>query len=150
MKLKFFFGTILFFTCFNLCAQDILHDFDTSLKTAGDSDKHVLMVFSGSDWCKPCIRLKQEILLTNEFQNFSEGELVILEVDFPYKKKNRLSKEQQAHNDQLAEKYNPNGTFPKVVLLNPEGQILGVAPYRQHMKSKDFIANVDSIISKND
>ena len=48
------------------------------------------MIFSGSDWCKPCINLKQSILLTDEFAKFSGEEMVLLELDFPYKKKNKL------------------------------------------------------------
>ena len=49
----------------------------------------------------------------------------MLEADFPMKKKNKLPKEQQAHNDKLADKFNKGGSFPLVLILNSEGKLLG-------------------------
>lgn len=44
--------------------------------------------------------------------------------DFPRKKTNALSKEQTAENEKLAEKYNPNGQFPLIILLDENGKIV--------------------------
>ena len=46
-------------------------------------------------------------------------------------KKNQLSDSQIAHNGKLAEKYNPNGYFPYVVVLSPEGKVLGSLGYEK-------------------
>ena len=82
------------------------------------------MVFSGSDWCLPCIKLRKNILDSEEFKNFEKEKLVFLEVDFPKKKKNKLTNEQQKINNELAEKYNKEGIFPKILLLSKDGKIL--------------------------
>jgi thiamine biosynthesis lipoprotein len=81
-----------------------------------------LIVFSGSDWCLPCIRFDRAVLQEPGFIKFSENNLVIEKADFPQHKK--LAKEQVQHNERLAEKYNPEGYFPYVLLLDNMGNIL--------------------------
>ena len=97
---------------------------ETAKADAKENHKLVLLYFSGSDWCGPCIKLKQEVLETAEFQLFSKKHLNLVRADFPRMKKNQLSKEQTQYNEKLAEKYNPKGKFPLTVLINPEGKVL--------------------------
>ena len=89
-----------------------------------ENNKLVLLYFSGSDWCGPCIKLKQEVLETPDFQSFSKEHLNLVRADFPRMKKNQLSKEQTKYNEKLAEVYNPKGKFPLTVLINPDGKVL--------------------------
>lgn len=84
--------------------------------------KLTLLVFSGSDWCLPCIRFEREVLQAASFITFSKENLVIENADFPQHKK--LSKEQVRHNESLAERYNTQGYFPHVLLLNEHGKVL--------------------------
>ncbi|MCB0619170.1 MAG: thioredoxin family protein, partial [Saprospiraceae bacterium] len=46
----------------------------------------VLLVFSGSDWCGPCIRLQREVLTDPAFVQFAAEELLVVTADFPRKK----------------------------------------------------------------
>jgi thioredoxin-related protein len=85
---------------------------------AQEKDKDILMVFAGSDWCKPCMKFKKDILEDAEFESFASENLTILYLDFPARKKNKLPKEQTQYNENLAEKYNTSGSFPKVILFN--------------------------------
>ncbi len=97
---------------------------EVALADAKQNHKMVLLYFSGSDWCGPCIKLKQEVLETAEFQTFSNEHLNLVRADFPRMKKNQLSKEQTAYNEKLAEKYNPKGKFPLTVLINTDGKVI--------------------------
>jgi len=54
----------------------------------------------------------------------------LLRADFLKQKKNRLSDQQQAYNEQLAEKYNPNGFFPLVLVIDEKGEVLGQTGYK--------------------
>jgi len=73
----------------------------------------------------------------------------MLELDFPYRKKNQLPKEQKAHNEQLAEQYNQEGVFPKVVLLDAEKNIIGQLQYEKNMTAAQFIKQLEVLtISK--
>ncbi len=65
------------------------------------------------------------MLETNEFKAFSDSALVLVSLDFPRRKKNRLPIYQQAHNDSLAAIYNPNGYFPFMVVIDANGKIIG-------------------------
>ncbi|MEO0472307.1 MAG: thioredoxin family protein [Bacteroidota bacterium] len=99
-------------------------DFQTATQLAEQERKPIFMVFSGSDWCKPCIRLEKDLFSTPEFQSWATENLVLLKLDFPRRKMNQLSKEQKRHNSQIAMKYNPQGSFPLMVLLNPKGEVI--------------------------
>ena len=55
----------------------------------------------------------------------------MLQADFPRKKKNSLNIEQQEKNNALAEKYNKNGYFPFVVVLDKNGNVLGETSYKK-------------------
>lgn len=109
------------------------------------SSRPILMVFSGSDWCKPCILLRRKVFNSPEFQAYAETNLVLLELDFPAQKKNKLSKEQTTHNEALADKFNPKGAFPLVVVINHEEQILGHFAYTPGQEPKTYIHYINSI-----
>lgn len=100
------------------------NDFDTARQKAKEQHRLILLEFSGSDWCGPCIRFRKEIVESAEFMTFAEQHLVLLNADFPRLKKNQLSREQQKKNDKLADRYNPEGLFPMTVLLDEEGRKL--------------------------
>lgn len=116
--------TICMLMAITAYAQDAAANYftnaDEAMVYAEANDAKILMVFGGSDWCRPCIKLKKEILDQSDFQQKIEGELAILYLDFPAKKKNKLSKEQTNHNEALAEKYNLSGSFPKIILMNKD------------------------------
>jgi thioredoxin-related protein len=105
---------------------------------ADEEGKSILMVFAGSDWCKPCIQFKKEILESPEFEKFAEEELVILYLDFPAKKKNRLSDEQTAHNEALAARFNKDGSFPKALLMDADLNLKKDIKFSNQLPS-DFI-----------
>ena len=86
--------------------------------------RHILLNFSGSDWCGPCMRLHNEIFESEVFTKMADSQLVLVNADFPRKKKNQLSAQQQEINNSLADKYNSQGKFPYTVLLDADGKVL--------------------------
>jgi thioredoxin-related protein len=101
-----------------------LGDFNQATREATKSHKLILINFSGSDWCGPCIRERKEILEKEAFENYAAEHLVLVRADFPRQKKNQLSKEQTKLNEALADKYNPDGKFPYTLLVDEHGKIL--------------------------
>ena len=124
-------------------AQNWHYDFNEAKQIAQKENKQIVLVFSGSDWCTPCIKLEKEILSSDEFISYSNEHYVMLRADFPRKRKNRLSAEQQKKNDDLAETYNPNGIFPLVVVLDKNGKIIGETSYEK-ISPKQFIEKLNS------
>ena len=98
---------------------------------AEKNTQNIILVFSGSDWCGPCIKLDKEIWSTPKFQELSKGVFVMYRADFPRKGKNALAKDQQDQNSRLAEKYNQNGYFPLVVVLDSKAKVLGSLGYEK-------------------
>ena len=98
--------------------------FKQKLETAKTENKSVLLYFSGSDWCAPCVKFKKFIVNTPEFQTFATESLVIYNADFPRLSKNKLAKEVEKENETLADKYNSKGIFPLILLLDAEGNVI--------------------------
>ncbi len=108
----------------SLTSSTWLTDFQKGKTEAVASNKLIVLNFSGSDWCGPCIRLKKEIFESEAFENYSSEKLVLVNADFPRYKKNQLSNEQVKENEALAEKYNSTGRFPFTILLDSNGKVL--------------------------
>ena len=119
------------FLSFTTYAQEWTTDFAVAQKQARATGHNIVLVFAGSDWCTPCIKLEREIWNTEDFQALAQDHFIMLKADFPRKKQNRLSKEQQEKNNKLAEAYNKNGNFPFVLVLNDQGQVLGKTGYKK-------------------
>ncbi len=109
---------------FTIAPPNWQNDFEKAKQTAAAEHKYILLNFSGSDWCIPCIRMHKEFFDAAAFSEFADKELVLVNADFPRLKKNQLSKEMQKQNDGLADRYNSNGNFPLTLLLSPDGKIL--------------------------
>jgi protein disulfide-isomerase len=103
-------------------------DYDAALQKAVAENKHVLVDFSGSDWCGWCIKLDKEVFSKETFVDYADENLVLLLVDFPRSKEQ--SDEQRTANEALAEKYGIRG-FPTVLILNPQGEVIERTGYQQ-------------------
>ncbi|WP_449388230.1 thioredoxin family protein [Chryseobacterium lineare] len=98
---------------------------ENAKKQASQNKELILLNFSGSDWCIPCIKLHKNIIRTDEFKKLeTENVMVYINADFPRNKKNQLSPELKKENASLADQYNPKGIFPYTILLNSDGKIL--------------------------
>lgn len=128
-----------------LSAQEWQTDFEAAKQISSEEKLPIILVFQGSDWCAPCIKLNLEIWSSEEFKSYSKEHFVMLQADFPRKKINSLPDEQQQKNNQLAEKYNKQGYFPFVVILDKEGNVLGEAGYEKITPSA-YIEKLESFV----
>ncbi|MDA3884613.1 MAG: FAD:protein FMN transferase, partial [Candidatus Delongbacteria bacterium] len=138
---------MIFIAVFSLNAQNWLTDFDTAIKKAVAENKPVVLVFQGSDWCTPCIKLSMNIWNTDEFKKYSKENYIMLMADFPRKKANKLSKEQQKKNQELFDKYNASDSVPFVVILDKNGKVLGNTGYKD-ISPAEYIKILNSFIPK--
>jgi len=131
MKNVYFTSLFLFFLSISSFSQNWMTNFNEAKQVASEKNKNIVLVFQGSDWCAPCIKLDKEVWSTEEFRKLSKDHFVMLKADFPRKKANRLSKELTEQNGMLAGKYNNKGFFPLVVVLDKTGNILGKMGYEK-------------------
>lgn len=98
---------------------------ENAKKQATENKELILLNFSGSDWCIPCIKLHKNIIETEDFKKLeTENVMIYINADFPRNKKNQLSPELKKENASLADHYNSKGLFPYTLLLNSEGKVL--------------------------
>lgn len=121
----------------------IVEDANAAFKMAEANNRYILLVFAGSDWCAPCMRLEKKVLSQKSFQNFAAQKLLVLEADFPQRKK--ISPAMQKQNEALAERYNPQGIFPYLLLLRPDGSVITHILYRDETPA-EFIETVSRYI----
>ncbi len=129
-----------------LHSQEWQHSFDAAVDLANLENKPIVLVFSGSDWCAPCIRLKRNILDSEEFKSYASSHYVLYNADFPKKKKNQLPEDLSAVNKSLAEKYNPKGYFPLVVVLDKDESVLGKTGFNVRATPEKYIATLNGFV----
>jgi protein disulfide-isomerase len=96
-------------------------NYEKALATAKAENKLVLADFTGSDWCGWCIKLHDEVFSKPEFKEYAGKNLVLLELDFPNKKK--LDDAVVKQNSELKTKHGISG-FPTLVVFDGEGKEL--------------------------
>ena len=58
-------------------------NFDQAKAEAQQSHKLILLNFSGSDWCGPCIKLKKDVFESTEFQAYAVDHIVLVRGRLP-------------------------------------------------------------------
>jgi len=125
-------------------------DFRGALTQAQKEGKSVLLDFTGSDWCPPCMLLKKRVFASKEFQDFAAKNLVLVTIDFP--KRKPIAPEQKEKNMALADKYGAGDVFPTVLIVDSMGRPIGgqqgyggdsaseyVAMLQRTLKEKPFL-----------
>ena len=143
---KILFGLLVLVSNIGL-AQDWQTDFEEAKKIATEQDKNIIIVFSGSDWCAPCIKLDKNIWQSEAFKKEAAEEWVLVKANFPRKKANELPKEQTEHNRKLAEKYNIEGSFPLVVILDKNVKVLGKMGFK-NVSPEEYIKMIHAFEKK--
>lgn len=124
-------------------------DMAAAMRMAAEQQRPLIMVFQGSDWCAPCMRLERQLWRTDTFRTYAEEHYVLLRVDFPRRKKNKLSAQRQAHNDSLAARYNPQAIFPLLLIFDAQGRQKGITGYKK-MKAEAYIEHLNSFLIQQD
>ncbi len=119
-------------------------DFDKAKADARSQHKLVLLKFSGSDWCVPCIRMEKEVFAKDTFSHFADKALVMVNADFPRLSKNRQEGAVKKQNEALAEQFDKEGHFPYTVLLSPDGKVLKVWDGYSGIKPEELIAQINA------
>jgi thiol-disulfide isomerase/thioredoxin len=135
---------LLFVTLASPIRAQVLTDPDAAFASAHAAGKPVLLVFSGSDWCAPCIRFEREVLTDSTFLRYARPRVVILKADFPQRK--QLAKPLQTAYEKLADAYNPDGIFPKLLLIGGDRKTATPVPFRQQTAAA-FVADLQRILN---
>ena len=114
-------------------------DLNAARKRAAKEGRHILVNFSGSDWCHWCQKLDSEVFQKEAFEKYACENLVLVLVDSP--RRTKPSAEAKRRNRKLLQEFGVQG-FPTVFLLSPEGKKVarlgyspgGAAPYIKNLR----------------
>lgn len=114
----------LLVSCQGLEASSIewYQDYSKAVAVAREQGKPMVLLFTGSDWCGWCIRLKEDILNTPEFEKAVQDQFVFVELDFPAKTK--LPEEIASQNRELRQHFKIHA-YPTVIVTDADGNRLG-------------------------
>ncbi len=126
--------------------KDWMSDFDAAKAKAAKEDKALLVEFTGSDWCPPCISLNKEVFSKDTFLDEARKNFVLVSLDFP--KRKELSADLKKQNTMLAKKYGVQG-FPTILFMNAKGKVFKQAGY-QPGGVKTYLALLDSALEMKD
>jgi len=120
-------------------------NYQEAVNLAKKENKLILMDFSGSDWCANCIRLERGVFEKEVFKKYAQEKFILLKIDFPVKKKNKLSAELTKQNEGLADIYNKEGQFPTIIILDANEKLLAKTGYKPGT-AEDYIQHLNSLL----
>lgn len=91
-------------------------DIEEAIKVASESNKNILVKFTGSDWCAPCQMIQKEVFSKEEFSIAVKELLVLCVIDSPKKDKALATR-----NKPSLSKYKIS-EFPTALLLTANGK----------------------------
>ena len=120
------------------------NNLDKALEKAKADKKCVLVEFTGSDWCPPCIAMRKNVFSQKEFVATASKKFILVELDFP-----KGDKELAEKNKPLAEKYKIEG-FPTVILFTSEGKEFTRFFASEFPTTDGFLKHLDEALEKKD
>lgn len=119
-------------------------DLEKAFEKAKAEKKSVLVEFTGSDWCPPCIAMRKNVFTKSEFVDAASKKFILVELDFP--NGDAAVKEK---NEPYAKKYKIEG-FPTVILFTPEGKEFSRFYASEYPKIDVFLKHLDEALAKKD
>ena len=105
----------------NLQTTRVLSDLASTLAKAKQQNKAVYLLFTGSDWCPPCISLDRQVLQSSRWQKLTQTSVLTFTCDSSIKK--QLSQRTQQEINCLANSFNVTN-YPTQIILDPSGKEL--------------------------
>jgi len=105
-------------------------DYAKAQSQAKAEGKHLLLDFTGSDWCHWCHRLESEVLGQRAFLDVMKKYYVFVFVDFPQAEDLKARVVDPARNERLKQDLDVH-SYPTLVLTTAEGTPYGRTGYRE-------------------
>ena len=120
-------------------------DFEAAKKAAKEANKPILVDFTGSDWCRWCIKLDEEVFAKDAFKTYAKDNLILFKADFP--RRSAQSDAIKAQNRKLAEQFKVEG-FPTIFLIDHNEKVIGQLGYQPGGPDK-YVESIKAALKKN-
>jgi thiol:disulfide interchange protein len=129
-------------TAFATTPEGWITDLEKAFEIAKAEKKSVLVEFTGSDWCPPCIAMRKNVFSKKEFVDAASKKYILVELDFP--NGDPAVKEK---NTPYATKYLVEG-FPTVILFSAEGKEFNRFFASEYPKIDLFVEHITKALDK--
>ncbi len=126
----------------SLAGSGWMTDVDTALAKAKAEKKPVMIEFTGSDWCPPCMMMDKKVFSKKKFTDAASKKFILVKIDIPNKDKALKKK-----NQKVLGKYKVSGV-PTVLLFGDDGKEFHRFSASQFPSIKSFLAELDSALEK--
>ena len=122
-------------------ADGWLVDFEKAKAQASKEGKSILMEFTGSDWCPPCIQLEKNVLSQEAFKTGAPKNFILLKLDSPRDKSKQTPEEIEQYKV-LSKQYAVQGV-PTIFLTDAKGKPYWTVGYSGDPADK-YVANLNA------
>jgi len=119
-------------------------DIDSAVAVAKQKNKAVMIEFTGSDWCPPCIMMDQKVFSKPDFMSKASEDYILVKIDTP--KSDPVLSEK---NTKVMQKYSVQGV-PTVILMDSEGKEFHRFMASEYPEVGKFLAHLDISLEKKD
>lgn len=120
-------------------------NYKESLATAKTDGRPLLLLFTGSDWCPPCMQLERNVLQSETFKQFAAEELVLMKADFPRGQQDEAIARQNAR---LQQQY-PVRAYPTVLLVEPESEkVIAAQPGYGGQSPEEYVSRLRQALAQ--
>ena len=96
-----------------------LTNIDQAIAQSMETEKPIMLFFTGSDWCGWLKRLVKEVFDQKEFKDWAKDKIIPVELDFP--RRDKLDENLITQNRQLQRLFAVQG-YPTIWLVRPQYQ----------------------------
>ena len=123
LLLALFCGATLFAARGKTTPSGWFDDYEAAREKARRENKPMLLLFTGSDWCGFCIRLRKNVLEKSDFKGFARKNLILVYIDSP--KRTKLPKALVEQNRALKAKFGAGGGVPETLIVSADEEVIG-------------------------
>lgn len=130
---------VFFLAASPVFSQEWKTDLDEAFDQANATGKNVLLFFSVSEACDLCRRLDHDIFGSGEFRDYANQNLILVKLDF------RNGVADKSEQLLIVEKYNKDGFFPWVVVVNRHRKVIGKLPLYDGQTPRQYVSELKAV-----
>jgi thiol-disulfide isomerase/thioredoxin len=124
-------------------------DLEAAKALAAETDRPLLLNFTGSDWCGWCRLMDKQVFTQEAWLTYAKEHFVLVWIDFP-SDKSLVPEDLVPRNEQLRREFEVGG-FPTYILLDADGQTrLGQAGASRDATPRSFIETLEEVLLVSD
>ena len=127
-----------------IAGDEWMTDVDKALAKAKEDKKPVMVEFTGSDWCPPCIMMQKKVFSQKEFLTKASEKFILVKIDIP-----NSDPELKKKNSKVLDKYKVQGV-PTVILFGEDGKEFYRFTASTYPDVSKFLAHLDEALLKKD